>query len=234
MRCNNPNCNHEIPDDSMFCPDCGTQIIRSAISRLDTFQCSSNCDFNAQLSELFSQPMKFATVSIMPFDKIQFENAYALYKQLSSVFIGIRDDAVNHIIGSNGPLFQDSRLFLRHSGIVFRVFSHIEFFVWKHGDYSNEAIDKWTLYDDGNASETQMRRDLYGISKSFCIYGQTAQLRNLLNDIIQADVMRQFKLERKTVATYSSKDSAYQPIRIALEPTEEYDMSRLILYLNER
>lgn len=23
MRCNNPNCKHDIPDDSIFCPDCG-------------------------------------------------------------------------------------------------------------------------------------------------------------------------------------------------------------------
>ncbi len=234
MRCNNPNCNHEIPDDSVFCPDCGTQIVHSATPRLDTSQRSSNCDLNKSLFELFFLPMKFATVSIMPFDRIPFEDAYALYKHLYGAYMETNDDTVSRIIGLKGPLFQDSRCFLRHSSLILRVFSHIEFFVWKPADHSDETLDKWFLYHEGNASEAQMRRDLYGIRKSFYIYGQTAQLKTLLKDIIQADVMQQFKLEMKTEATYSSKDSAYLPIRIALASTEEYNRSQLIIYLNER
>lgn len=34
MKCTNPNCGHEIPDDSKFCPDCGNRVCRFTIDTL--------------------------------------------------------------------------------------------------------------------------------------------------------------------------------------------------------
>lgn len=34
MKCTNPNCGHEIPDDSKFCPDCGNRVCRITIDTL--------------------------------------------------------------------------------------------------------------------------------------------------------------------------------------------------------
>lgn len=234
MHCSNPNCNHEIPDDSLFCPDCGTKIVLPTKSHSEESKRVSDGDLNSQISLLFSQPMRFAAISIMPFENISDEDAYGLYKQLSSAYRNIHDDAVHHIIGTNGPLFQDSRTFLRHSDKVFRIFSNIEFLVWEHGDYSNETMDKWTIYDDGVATEAQMKRDLYGISKSFYMYGPTSQLKELFIEMLQTYELKQFCLEKKDNSIYSSNYRVPHPIRIALEATEDKEMSRLIIYLNER
>lgn len=57
MKCTNPNCGHEIPDDSKFCPDCGVEVQNTIeISHLDNnhnVKVEDEISTNSELSFLF-------------------------------------------------------------------------------------------------------------------------------------------------------------------------------------